>query len=148
MFRILVFTMVSFGLVGCLLLLPPPIPMQPSPNVTNADFRELVERASDELGCPVVNLSHEYLGQILVRGWRHRITGCGQSRAYVRWCFDCIWVGSVDEQAAFDMRCPIEQLSMRPLGENVVGVSGCGQQMSYLLVYPGNWVANVESRAD
>ena len=56
---------------------------------------------------------------------------------------------SVKKRAAYDFKCPVEQITLDDLGGDTIGARGCGQQASYvevcsadnnLVMYSCRWV--------
>lgn len=92
--------------------------------------------------------------------------GCGKRLVYARMCkadgSACDWysvkqlrVDQLLERVTFDMKCAKEQVTTRQLTPATVGVSGCGQQATYVWSCPHNqdffsgacnWVLNSDTR--
>lgn len=58
------------------------------------------------------------------------------------------WSESMEERAAFDLSCGIDELHMRILDEITIGVEGCGQKATYLSTFGGKWVMNNASERE
>ena len=61
-------------------------------------------------------------------GYDVRATGCGRSAIYNS------ALSSPLRRASYDLACPPEKLEMVELGNNAIGVSGCGKRTSYAYV--------------
>jgi hypothetical protein len=91
--------------------------------------------AATDLGCPEEQLT------LSEQGWLQIVNGCGKEMAYVYWGGDQGWVSPL-KRAAFDLSCPKEQITGQYLGENSVGVTGCGKKAVYVVVWGSGWVAD------
>lgn len=92
--------------------------------------------------------------------------GCGKRLVYARMCrgdgSSCDWYAVKElrleqllERAAFEMHCPKEKLTAQQLASSTLGVTGCGQQGTYVWSCPHNqdffspscnWVLNNAER--
>jgi hypothetical protein len=60
-----------------------------------------------------------------------KVSGCGVENAYGYDSGSGKWI-SVKQRATFDMSCPPEQLTVRHLGGNTVGLEGCDKKAVYV----------------
>ncbi len=56
------------------------------------------------------------------------------------------WDALLAQRATFDFNCPLQQIRLVDMGDNLVrGVEGCGRRATYVQnPYTGTWVMNAE----
>lgn len=79
-------------------------------------------QAAADFGCPEDQVTTQDVGYDV------RATGCGKSAIYN------YAVKSPLRRASYDLSCPFEKLQMIELGNNTIGVIGCGKKTTYAYV--------------
>jgi hypothetical protein len=52
------------------------------------------------------------------------------------------YIGAIEKRAPHDMNCPAEQLTYKDIANYTVGVDGCNNRATYILVMGVGWVMN------
>ncbi len=104
----------------------------------------LLELASAETGCPAAELKPSFVKSLRSNLHEYAVDGCGKHFQANLFCAGvCVWQdgSAARKRAAFDLQCPIEQVSQVELPGDAIGMSGCGRTITYLVV-DGKLVAN------
>ena len=56
------------------------------------------------------------------------------------------YIGAIEKRAPHDLDCPAEQLTYKDIGTYTVGVNGCNNRGTYMLVMGVGWVLNSAGR--
>jgi len=92
--------------------------------LSGCTIRQLVrEQAAQDFSCPESKVQ-TFEGP----GYSTRAVGCGRQALYNSSARSPIG------RASFDLSCPVEQLDMVDLGDNSIGVQGCGKRVTYAWV--------------
>jgi hypothetical protein len=105
----------------------------------------LVELAAAQTGCAATGLTPKYVKSVRSNVHLYAVDGCGQHFEALLECLAgmCRWedAKAAEKRAAFDLQCPVEQVTRVDLPGAALGMSGCGRTITYIVV-DGQLVAN------